>query len=577
MAPKADGLAHMGSSYMIKVYERLLADISELSGVQLCTPNEITNEWVLKEAPKLDKELLLYIEGTGELPVFPEWLSPLVELFVSSMDAKYLRFIRQLLLFCYKVEYEPTDEQLKAAQAVFEDTDEAIAIWDDHFDRTHKAFYSAARQIVGRVIYRINWSDIIPSHGPGAVYPSAQPCDKSDFSTIYSTIDPYYPYYDYFCGIPSFAQDLWKENNRSLRQSESIEARLVAVPTDSRGPRLICVHPRESIWIQQGCRKLLERAIMSSKSPCHGRITFNDQGTNGKLALESSKNREFCTLDLKEASDRISCKLVRFLFGDYAYGYLSCSRASEVKLLDGRVIKLRKWAPMGNALCFPVQSLIFYALVRAGIRSHYGIDCREVFVFGDDILFPTKYYDGAVQALARSGLIPNPNKTFRHGFFRESCGVDAFKGVNVTPHRLRRLDVESVSGAMSVSSLAKRLRIDGFRMTSDGLYRMLSDHGWKLHLSNNPDAQGIFRYEPCQLDTLMRYGYVRFNSRIHRWESKLLLVTGTIRRIRNDAWWHLQDSLLKLEALPPSEGTDRGLEYTVPHRARLKRGWTEVR
>jgi hypothetical protein len=35
--------------------------------------------------------------------------------------------------------------------------------------------------------------------------------------------------------------------------ADIIEAKLIAVPKDSRGPRLICVHPAESIWIQQGC------------------------------------------------------------------------------------------------------------------------------------------------------------------------------------------------------------------------------------------------------------------------------------------------------------------------------------
>lgn len=562
-------------SYYTNIYDRLLADICVLSGVPLGTPNEITDEWALKLGPKLDKDLLLYLEGIGELPIFPEWLQPLVEAFLSSMDGKYLRFLRQVLLFCYKLEFEPTNEQLMEANASFEDTDQSILTWEDSFLSQDKALFRSARQIVGKVIYRINWNEILPSHGPGAVYPRCSSQDKSEFSVIYRPIERFYPYAEYFCGIPSYWWDHIVQAQGKLTEKDTIVSSLVAVPKDSRGPRLICVHPKESIWIQQGCRRLLEQAIERPGSPCHGRITFQDQGTNGALAMASSIDREYCTLDLKEASDRISCLLVKYLFGDFAYEYISCSRATHVKLLDGRVIELRKWAPMGNALTFPVQSLVFLALVRAGIRSRYGVNCTDIYVFGDDIVFPSKFYDGAVNALVRSGLIPNPAKTFRRGFFRESCGVDAFKGIDVTPHRLRRCDCHTVSGAVSSCTLARALAIDGYRLTSDWLYRQVSLYWGCLPYSNNPSTQGIYRYDPCTLDKLWRYEpSLRYNKDLQRYETRVLLVRSAISRPSSDAWWHLQDSLLRLAHMGEKEYSDRGLEYTVPHRARVQRGWS---
>jgi hypothetical protein len=564
-------------SCVINIYERLLADVSELSGVPLGTPDGITNDWVLKVAPKLDKDLLMFLEGSGGLPEFPQWLIPLVERFLSTMDGKYLKFLRQVLLFCYKIEFEPSNDQLKEAQATFENTDEGIANWDDAFTAsTHKAMFSSARQIVGKCIYKTDWSKILPGHGPGAVYPSCFSYDKSKFLTIYRPIEDYYPHAEYMCGIPSFWWDHYVRHADCLSEQDTIVSRLVAVPKDSRGPRLICVHPKEAIWIQQGCRRLLEQAITSKHSPCHGRITFDDQTVNGNLALASSLTREYCTLDLKEASDRISCKLVEYLFGTHAYKWLSCSRASQVRLLDDRVITLRKWAPMGNCLTFPVQSLIFYALVRAGIRSLYGENCTDIFVFGDDIVFPVKFYDGALLGLVRSGAIPNTTKTFRHGFFRESCGVDAFKGVNVTPHRLRRLDSDTVAGAASLCTLACAMVRSGYRLTSDWIYRRISQSFGPLHISNNQNTQGIFRYEPCTWDKLLRYERsLRFNKDRHVWETRVLLVKGTSIRPPNDAWWHLQDSILKITR-EGEFGSDRGLAYTVPHRARLQRGWSVV-
>lgn len=580
MTMTADRPRNSSYACMSSIYVRLLADIEEKSGVPLGAPDDFSYEWMLKEAPKLDKTMLVFLEGGGEQPSFPEWLMPLWNRFLSSMDGKYLRWIRQCLLFCYKTEYEPTNEQLQEAQKAFEESDSDVGVWDSHFivgNPEHSPLFTTARQIVGRCIYKINWSDILPKHGPGAVYPSKKPCDKSRFSVIYSSIDQKYPFADYFCGLPNYWDDVVVRGDKDIKVLDSIVCNLVAVPKDSRGPRLISVHPCESIWIQQGCRSLLERAIEHPRSPCFGKINFSDQGVNGRLALQSSLDREYCTLDLREASDRISCNLVKFLFGEYAYNYISCSRADKIRLFDNRVIPLKKWAPMGNALTFPVQSLVFYSLVRAGIRCRYGIDCRDIYVFGDDILFPTQFYDGAIGALVSAGLIPNVSKTFRHGFFRESCGVDAFKGINVTPHRLRRMDASSYSGAMSICTLAKAMCLDGYPRTSGFLYRLIEESCGRLPLGNNPLAQGLYRYEKCTLDKLLRYEpTIVFNRKLHIWQTRVLLVDGVNYHLVKHAWWHVQDSLLRLHSMSGGELRSGGLEYPVPHRTRLKRGWTEA-
>lgn len=379
------------SCILIQAYKRLLVDIIDLSKVSLDAPDEISNEWVLIEGPKLDKQILAYIEHGGDEPPIPEWLKPLWDKFRSEMNGVVLGYIRQLLLFCYKAEYEPTNEQLKEAQASFEETEECIGTWDAFFsERIPSPVHSTARQIVTSLIRetvrRGKFKDIIPSHGPGAVFPPRKPWVKSKFLTLYSSIQQYYPYDQFFCGLPSYwTETMVEEKSGSLLEADEIVACLVAVPKDSRGPRLICVHPSESIWIQQGLRLVLEAAI-SSHPLLRDKINFTDQTVNGKLALSSSVSRELVTLDLKEASDRLSSKLIRYLFGETAYAWLSCCRADKVQLLDGRVISLRKWAPMGNALTFPVQSLVFWALVHASILSRYGINCTEIYVFGDDIL-----------------------------------------------------------------------------------------------------------------------------------------------------------------------------------------------
>lgn len=568
----------MNSDITISCYYRLLADICEISEVSLDAPDDIAYDWLVHTGPMLEKQVLRYIEGERvENPEFPEWLMPLWERFLTSKEDKVLRCIRQLLLFCYKIEYEPTHEQIESAQKAFEEVDEAIATWDEAFTGqiSDSWLFRRARQIVGSIIYRINWSEIVPMHGPGAVFPPRPPQHKSCFRTLYNNIVERYPFDQYFHGLPSFWEESLVEFDYTLTNCDVIQAKLTAVPKDSRGPRLICVHPAEAIWIQQGQRALLENAI--TRHPLtRGHVNFTDQTVNGNLALSSSKSGYLCTLDLKEASDRISCLLARHLLGDYAYGWLSCSRASTIKLIDGRVHVLRKWAPMGNALCFPVQSLLFYSLVSAGIYCHYGVNCPDIYVFGDDILFPSKYYDGAIRGLVMAGLVPNQNKTFRKGLFRESCGVDAYNGKDVTPLRLKRDSYSCIQDACSQANLAMRLRMRGYEHCATFMYSMLKQ-SWRLPKSNNPDSQGLFEYVDCSAGQLLRLEpSCRYRRGVQKLAVRIAMVKSGCKTVSMGDWYHLQDSLLRLTRMGEVQ-SDRGTEYPDPYLVRSTYGWSEVK
>jgi hypothetical protein len=305
--------------------------------------------------------------------------------------------------------------------------------------------------------------------------------------------------------------------------------------------------------------------------------------------MSSSIDQEYCTLDLKEASDRIGTELVRYLFGNYVFDTLDSTRASQVVLLDRRLVELQMFAPMGNCLTFPVESLVFWSLVRAGILSKYGVNCTEVYVFGDDIIFPTKYYDGAINGLIRSGLIPNVGKTFRKGFFRESCGVDAYKGINVTPHRVRVGGVNSYSDAESVCDLAKRLRIDQFSDTSAFLYSHVSRRFGRLSLTNNPNCQGLVEYVSYDLGDVLRYeDRILYDSYLQVYCVPYRSRTRTLEVLVTHAWWHVQDSLLSLlrreKGIPegslfsdsPVVYSERGLRYPTPRGEKLKTLYCEV-
>lgn len=63
---------------------------------------------------------------------------------------------------------------------------------------------------------------------------------------------------------------------------------------------------------------------------------------------------------------------------------------------------------------------------------------RKVRVFGDDIIVPTNALPKLLEILSFTQLKVNLNKTFSKGKFRESCGLDAYDGVDVTPARVKR-------------------------------------------------------------------------------------------------------------------------------------------
>jgi hypothetical protein len=111
--------------------------------------------------------------------------------------------------------------------------------------------------------------------------------------------------------------------------------------------------------------------------------------------------------------------------------------------------------------------MAFYAIAIASFAKHYGLPVRhprvetfakKVFVYGDDIVVPTKEVDIVLDGLTSAGLSVNKNKTFVRSHFRESCGTDAFMGYKVTPVYIReslptsKRDASALASAVSTSN-----------------------------------------------------------------------------------------------------------------------------
>lgn len=98
-----------------------------------------------------------------------------------------------------------------------------------------------------------------------------------------------------------------------------------------------------------------------------------------------------------------------------------------------------KYAPMGSALCFPVESILFASIVELAYRKHYGQASQGsqsgCSVYGDDIVCPSEIYHLVVELLEHFGFKVNLAKSFYRGAYFESCGVEYLYGVRITTIR----------------------------------------------------------------------------------------------------------------------------------------------
>lgn len=308
-----------------------------------------------------------------------------------------------------------------------------------------------ARQLLSTLFACFDPYDIYPRHGPGSVSTKERYQGKYRWSTVSARIREHFPLDAYFYASLGHVCD--KVDELQLISDAESSAKVVLVPKDSRGPRLISEEPLEFQWIQQGLRAALYKLVETNPLTRYN-VHFTDQRPNqygallgsmkeryyfspskGQVVPYTLKHGAYSTLDLKEASDRVSIGLVNLLFPQNISDVLMASRSLGTTLPNGQYIPLNKYAPMGSALCFPVLALCIWALLTADASD---ADARDsILVFGDDVIVRRDQTLNAIELLESFGFKVNRDKSCINGFFRESCGVDAYQGINVTPVRIK--------------------------------------------------------------------------------------------------------------------------------------------
>jgi len=286
-------------------------------------------------------------------------------------------------------------------------------------------------------------------HGPGVVSDIPSRDYKFEFRKWGNRLEHVLPWAEWGT-TPLGLVDRLQSNGLAVSFIE-LASRLIAVPKTATTPRLIAAEPSSHQWAQQSVRDFLYSRIAATNP---GRsIDFGRQDLSGLMALEASKSGRYATIDLSSASDRISCWLVERLFrrNPQLLLYMSAMRTrfitNDIDDAIPKLIKLRKFSTMGSALTFPIQSLVFYMIcvgVGLALNPHSSIGdlARQVRVYGDDLIIPVFWEPKVREVLTSLFLKVNDAKTFTKGNFRESCGVDAFGGYDVTPARIGLSDLE---------------------------------------------------------------------------------------------------------------------------------------
>lgn len=403
---------------------------------------------------EIDRSLVRRISSTFGLlppvdcfvsdPLFIEWFKKVYQLicftlkvkqktFTNEQETAYLKKIDQIEAENRALRIDPNGDLIRMARYLLRRCNEELDL----------SYHKIAK---------------FAHHGPGAVFDRTTHDDKSWWSAEFRTLNRALPPDWYFASLSVLMDEF-----PSRERFDHITARLALVPKDWKGPRGVFISPKEAVFAQLGIdeaiKECAKRSFMSNS------YTPESQLPSQELALFGSSNREWSTLDLSDASDRVTVQLVRHLYNRNDYIMLASTRPSHIVFPNGERRRLSMLSPMGDGKTFTVLTQVCWCLGMGAILLKDGYlpargpslsvlrdYSRKIKVYGDDIIVETAYYHTVCEALEACGLRVNLRKSFTNGFFRESCGCDALYGRIVTPIR-QKISLDATLSAEDAAGL----------------------------------------------------------------------------------------------------------------------------
>ena len=444
---------------------------------------------------RVDPHSLTSFRRRKGLPVFLRGFLDLIfdadGVLVDSPSHDAVLAIRQLCGLFGKMHLPSSDARTNQAMVNYIQTDKEVEEQSHEWTPERMlAFSRMAHLLLGRVFDRVD-SDItqgllVPKHGPGAT--ADQLMGNQKFSMHWTwRLEKYFPSCDFLLPNPRYYPHL--ESVDFLDPGDELPVRVISVPKTQKTPRIIAIEPTCMQYAQQALARSLTDSL-NRDSIAKRFIRFNDQEPNQVLAREGSITGALATLDLSEASDRVSNKLAELITQRHSTlkGAVQACRSRQAGVRVGRevqTITLAKFASMGSALCFPMEAMVFLTVVFLGIEQSVGrrlsfsdVESFEgrVAIYGDDIIVPVDHVGPVIHALESFGFKVNSQKSFWTGKFRESCGKDYYDGTDVSYVKFRREwpdDRQSVAEVVSLVSFFNQCNDKHYTQTSTWLRKQL--------------------------------------------------------------------------------------------------------
>lgn len=211
--------------------------------------------------------------------------------------------------------------------------------------------------------------------------------------------------------------------------------RFSSVPKDNLKRRPINVEPLGNMLVQRAIGRSLKEALRRS-----GNDLFTGQSVHQRLIT----NLGVATIDLSDASDSISWKLIHEVFPPSFVKLLDKSR-SRYSRVEREWVTLKKVSSMGNGFTFEVLTILLLALTRS-------LGAKVARVYGDDIIVDVEQAHELYDLLAKYGFIVNQDKSFADGLVRESCGAFTHGGRPMLSY-----DIEWLENDLDAVVLANKL------------------------------------------------------------------------------------------------------------------------
>jgi hypothetical protein len=467
--------------------------------------------------------------------------------------------LRQLTLMFGKISMKCTSARTRKAMRGYIECEKDVREFDrtvspellERFRLMSNMLYSRVFSEVDHKIYNL---ELLPKHGPGVTADGLLGNQKFNQRTWTSRLESVLPAGEYL--LPNWRYlDQFAEID-ILEPDAETPVKVVSVPKTLKAPRIIGIEPTAMQYAQQAILPEILHGLGQDNNLVH-MLGFSDQTPNQEMARDGSTNGTLATLDLSEASDRVSNKLIRTMCQNWPHldKAVQASRSEKARVPGHGIQSLTKFASMGSALCFPFEAMVFLTVVLLGIEQSRNapLSLREintlkdtVRIYGDDIIVPVDHVESVVGLLNAFGARVNQHKSFWNGKFRESCGREFYAGSDVSIVRVRHLlptRRSDATGVISMVSLRNQLYHAGY---------------WKTCQWLDDKIRNLIRHFPVVLPTspvLGRHSFLGYESRgldefLHSPFVKGYVVSARIPSNKLDGPGALLKFLLKRGGMP---------------------------